>query len=185
MLFAWNTYPQAHRRLMTLPGRTAPILRLSVENVHPVGWFNRSGKDVIPFNAFSTYPLTPEGKCVARTHEAFLPRPDIWPPLQEIFHNEDVGDDTLVVPKGQTANGGKQCASERVSVLQQSHDSWWAITIGVRIRIGPCGGKVQTSTIGNVAAAIRIFNTKRSVVVWTRVVAHVKQRGAKGLKEES
>jgi len=129
-----------------------------------------------------------------RTHDAFLPRPDIGPSLQKVFHNEHIGDDALIVPKRQTTNRGGQCTSERVLVSQQSGDSRWPIAIGVRervlggrSRIRSCRGKVQTSTVRNRPdvrkffrivtrrmrdAAFQIFSTERSVILRPGIVAH-------------
>ena len=132
---------------------------------------------------------------MSRTHEAFLPRPNIGPSLQEIFHNEHVGNDSLIVPKRQATDRGKQRTSQGVLVLQQSGSARRAIPIGVRVRIRggmpgirSRGSKVQTSAIRNRPdavvllrartrrrvddMAVWIFSTKRNVVLRAGVVAH-------------
>ena len=53
---------------------------------------------------------------MSRTHEAFLPRPNAGPPLQEILHDEHIGDDALIVPKRQATDRGEKCAGECVLV---------------------------------------------------------------------
>ena len=79
---------------------------------------------------------------MTRTHDAFLPRSDIGPSLQEVFHDEHVSDHTLIVPKRQATNRGEQCTSECVLVSHQPGESGWAITIGVRVRILGGGSKI-------------------------------------------
>lgn len=136
-----------------------------------------------------------------RTHDTFLPRPDVGPSLQKVFHNEHIGNDALIVPKRQATNRGGQCTNECVLVSQQSGNSRWAIAIGVRervlgrrSRIRSCRGKVQTSTVRNRPdvrtffrvvtrgmrdAALWIFSTEGSVILRPGIVAHTCERKSK------
>ena len=167
---------------------------------------------MISFHLISTrFPKTRTNtKEIPRTHDAFLPSPNAGPSLQEVFHNQHIGDHTLVVPKSQTTNGGEQGTSERISVSQQSGDPGWTVTIGVRIRsrggksrarsrIKCRGGKVQTSTIRNRSDTVAflgivtrgsvcdvalpwIFSAERRVVLRAGIVAH--DCKARGIGEE-
>ena len=156
--------------------------------------------------AFSKYQ---RWKHMSRTHETLLPSPNVRPPLQKVFHNEHVGDNALVVPKGQATNRGEQRTSECVPVLQQSGDSGGAVAIGVRIRAragrSPTRSRirrrVQTSAMRNRSDTVaflmittrtrgrvrdvalpRIFSAERSVVLRAWIVAHTckTQKGEAG-----
>ena len=125
---------------------------------------------------------------MSRTHDAFLPGPDVGPPLQEVSHYKYIGDDALIVPECEATNRGEKCTSECVLVAQQPGNSRWAVAIGVsvrilggRSRIRSSGGKVQVSTIRNRPDAVvslrywvatRIFGAERSVVFCAGTVAH-------------
>jgi hypothetical protein len=130
-------------------------------------------------------------KLTSRTHNTFLPGTDIRPSLQEVFHNENIGNNALIISKGEATDRGEQCTSEGVFVSQQPGDARLAITIGIRVGIGgrrPWGGKVQTPTKWNGFDAIDIpgnvtrrrvqgampwiFCAKRSIVFRTRIAAH-------------
>ena len=75
-----------------------------------------TGRDFVSSGQNVFFSKTNAENVMSRTHEAFLPRPDAGPSLQEILHDEHIGDDALIVPKRQATDRGEKCTGERVLV---------------------------------------------------------------------
>ena len=129
-----NTCPRARRRSTTLPSQITPTLPLFVQMPVTVRCRRMNERARFSFHPIRMRVFRAESG-MSHTYYAFLPGPKVWPPLHKVLHDEDVGDDALVVPERQSADRGEGRAGEHVLVLQKSCETGWAITIGVRVRI--------------------------------------------------
>ena len=79
---------------------------------------------------------------IERTHEPSIPRAEV-PSRYKVLHDQDIGDDSLVVPKREASYGRKDRASQGIVVVQQAGYAWWAI----RIRVGAVRMDVQDPSV--------------------------------------
>lgn len=76
-----------------------------------------------------------ERKKSALTHQSLLPSSNP-PSRREILHDQNVRNDTLVVPERKPADGGKHGTLEGIAIMEQSSDSVRPIRVCITVTTG-------------------------------------------------